>query len=255
MIVAVAFCPHPPALLPDVAQGAAPDLADVRAAAVEAVRTVARPGMSVLVVGAGPANRYFPPGALGSMAGFGVEVTARLGRPEPAPAADEPPRGHAPLPLSLTVGAWLLREALGSADLAAGGWSFMQSRNLDPDAVHALAERAVHASCALLVMGDGSARRSTSAPGHLDERAAGFDATVAAALAGGDPRELARIDPALGGQLLAAGVPAWHAAAAVLAGHRFRAALQIDAAPRGVGYFVATWLAPDVSSESGEAHA
>jgi hypothetical protein len=45
-------------------------------------------------------------------------------------------------------------------------------------------------------MGDGSARRSEKAPGHLDPAAAPFDAAVAAALAAGDTTALAALDPA-----------------------------------------------------------
>jgi uncharacterized protein len=248
VIVAVAFCPHPPALLPDVAQGAAADLADVRAAAVEAIRTVARPHMAVLVVGSGAANLRFPSGTAGSMAGFGVDVSVQLGRRDPAThTANELAQEGSRLPLALTVGAWLVREALG-AEVSVCGWSFAQSTDLDSDLVAGVAERAECDACALLVMGDGSARRGTSAPGHLDERAAGFDAQVASALAGGDPRALGRIDPVLGSQLLAAGVPAWRAAAALLRAPRYQASLLLDAAPYGVGYFVATWLAVDDSS-------
>ena len=64
---------------------------------------------------------------------------------------------------------------------------------------------------------------------------------MAEALAGGDPARLAALDGTLGGELLAAGVPAWHAAGALLAGQRFTASLDYDRAPYGVGYFVATW--------------
>jgi hypothetical protein len=95
----------------------------------------------------------------------------------------------------------------------------------------------------LLVMGDGSARRSTAAPGYLDDRAADFDANVAAALAGGDAQALHALDPQLGAALLAAGVPAWRAAADLLDGTRLDAALLLDVAPYGVGYFVALWAA------------
>ncbi len=97
---------------------------------------------------------------------------------------------------------------------------------------------------ALVVMGDGSARRSLSAPGYLDDRAEGFDAALAGALASGDPAQLAAIDAALGDELLAAGVAAWHAASDVLVG-KYEASLTYEAAPYGVGYFAASWVASD----------
>jgi hypothetical protein len=96
----------------------------------------------------------------------------------------------------------------------------------------------------LLVMGDGSARRSTSAPGYLDDRAGAFDRATVDALASGDPARL-RLDVALGADLLAAGPPAWNAAAGLLGTRRYAAEILYDDAPYGVGYFVAVWSARD----------
>ena len=57
------------------------------------------------------------------------------------------------------------------------------------------------------------------------------------------PAALRELDPALGADLLAAGVPAWRAVGRALAGRRYEADLLYDAAPYGVGYFVAIWVA------------
>jgi hypothetical protein len=270
VIVSVAFCPHPPALLPQLAQGAAAELAQVRAAAFDAVRTVASGGLPVLVLGTGACDQYFPPGSTGSMAGFGVDLRVSLGIDADAGAdadaadpvhqsAGVPGSATAAMPLPLTVGAWLLRETLGGT-APARGWSVapaaaaasVGSTANTSARPYPVAEVLQHAGpdCALLVMGDGSARRSVTAPGYLDDRAVPFDARVAEALASGDPDELAALDPVLGAQLLAAGVPAWHAAAAVLAlptgaGTRYDATLLLHAAPYGVGYFVAIWQVVD----------
>ena len=65
-------------------------------------------------------------------------------------------------------------------------------------------------------MGDGSARRSASAPGYLDERAAPFDAAVEQAVRDGDLPALAALDPDLARDLLAAGRPAWQVLAGAL---------------------------------------
>jgi hypothetical protein len=51
-----------------------------------------------------------------------------------------------------------------------------------------------------LVVGNGSARRSEKAPGHLDDRAHAFDAALRAALSSSDASGL---DPGLGDDLLA----------------------------------------------------
>ncbi|MGY1795953.1 hypothetical protein ACI796_18450 [Geodermatophilus sp. SYSU D00525] len=219
--VPVAFCPCPPLLLPEVAGRAAADTAALLSACTDAVAALAAaaPG-PVVVVGADAEGRHGA-GDAGDLRGFGVDVEVPLD-------GEVRPAGR-PLPLSLTVGAWLLRRAghpgprvgVGPGDLAA--------------AVGELP------GAGLLVMGDGSARRSEKAPGHLDPAAAPFDAAVAAALAAGDAAALAALDPAEGERLLAAGVPAWRAVGALLAGRDVTAELRFDGAPFGVGYLVASW--------------
>jgi hypothetical protein len=222
MIEALAFCPHPPVLVPEVAQGAAPELDGLRSACRAAIRRIAQPGRTIAVLGAGPEPASYPAGTRGTFAGFGVPLEVSL---------DHDGTGSIELPLSLTVGAWLLHDAgtsAGAACAVAAG-----ERIPLPEA----------GPVALLVMGDASARRSTAAPGYLDERAAGYDAAVAAALASGDPAALGALDSSLGRELLAAGAPVWGAVAGLLTG-RYDAEILFDGAPYGVGYLVATWLAP-----------
>ncbi|WP_343898953.1 hypothetical protein [Nocardioides aquaticus] len=54
-----------------------------------------------------------------------------------------------------------------------------------------------------LVIGNGSARRTEKAPGHLDPRAASFDAALGRALTSPDPAALARLDGTLAQELWA----------------------------------------------------
>jgi hypothetical protein len=227
MIRAVAFCPHPPLLVPEVAQGAAGELDEVRSACRAAIGRVAVPGRRVVVLGGGPEWAEYPANTRGSLAGYGVPVEVPLGSDEPGPVR---------LPLSLTIGAWLLRDALGPGCGAAGFAVGPQ------DGMPLAARAALDAGeCALLVMGDGSARRSTSAPGYLDERAGVFDAGVAQALRSGEGERL-HVDIALADELLVAGARAWDAAAALTEAVEWDADLLYDAAPYGVGYFVASWV-------------
>ncbi|MDP3967392.1 MAG: hypothetical protein Q8Q02_03865 [Nocardioides sp.] len=97
---------------------------------------------------------------------------------------------------------------------------------------------------ALLVAGDGSARRGEKAPGHLDERAAPYDAVVEEALREGDAVTLASLDLDLGAELLAAGAPVLRALGdAVLASGRAVQTADLAYAddPFGVRYWVARW--------------
>lgn len=97
---------------------------------------------------------------------------------------------------------------------------------------------------ALLVAGDGSARRGEKAPGHLDERAAPYDAVIEEALRDGDALTLSSLDLDLGVELLAAGAPVLRALGeAVLASGRAVASTDLAYAddPFGVRYWVARW--------------
>ena len=224
------MCPHPPLLVPAVASGAR-DLDELRAGCAEAVqRLIAASPDMICIVGGGTDEQWYDDGAVGSFRSYGVALDVPLGD-----------CGHAEptLPLSLTVGAWLLRSA---------GWAGRRralavSGDAPDDDLVRLATQITGLAPAvgLLVMGDGSARRTEKAPGYVDPRAAGFDAAVVTALAGADTAALAGLDRQLGGALLAAGITAWRFLGQATAGASWDAALLADLAPYGVGYFVATW--------------
>ena len=222
--VAVAFCPAPPLLHPAVEVRADPATTALRAACAAAVTDLlaARPEV-VVVVGAGAApGQRFGAGDAGSLRGLGVPLEVSFaGRVRP---------GGRRVPLPHLLGAWLLDQAghVGPR-LGVGPDDFGTALSDLPGPVGVLA------------MGDGSARRSERAPGHLDPAAAPFDAAVSRALATGDAGALAALDPVEGTRLLAAGVPVWRAVGAALDGLDIDAELLTDAAPFGVGYPVATW--------------
>lgn len=224
MITAVAFCPQAPVLVPALAGAAAPELDEVRAACRTAIRRAAACGGQLVLVGSGPVAGRYGPHARGTLAGFGLPLEIALG----ADGAGEPE-----LPPSLTVGAWLVRDALGP-DSGAVATSVSES-GAPPE----LAD----GPCVLVALGDGSARRSEKAPGYLDPRAADFDAAVSRSLAAGDPAGLSagRLAEHGGGELLVGGLAVWAAVAPLLADVEWNADLLHDAAPYGVGYFVAAW--------------
>jgi hypothetical protein len=231
VIVAVAFLPNPPLLVPAVASGAAAELEPLRDACRTALRRLPG-GARLAVLGGADVSAMHSPVARGSLSGYGVALDVHLGSPACG--------GSVELPLALTVGAWVLGDTLGPNTGAVGfsvGPDFATSRAAVDLLALAETERV-----ALIVMGDGSARRSTTAPGYLDPRAEPFDAAVEGALRDGDVEALGRLDGREGAELLASGVPAWQAASAVLSGEYDPELLYADA-PYGVGYFVAAWTA------------
>jgi hypothetical protein len=179
----------------------------------------------VVVAGAGvPEGVRFGAGDAGDLRGFGVDLELPF-------AGRVRPGGHR-VPLPHLLGAWLLDQA-GYAGLRLGA---------GPEDLPELV-RALPAAVGVLAMGDGSARRSVKAPGHLDPAAEPFDDAVATALGRGDAGALAALDDAEGRRLLAAGVPVWRAVGAALADRAVVGRLHAATAPYGVGYLVADWTA------------
>jgi hypothetical protein len=253
MLVAAAVCPCPPLLVPEVAAGAAPELDDLRGACANAVGLLAASRPDILVA-VGPAEAsesgVFPAGTPGGFRPFGVALDVRLGKApktregtvaDPGGGSPASAEGAAPvrvLPPSLAVAAWLLRGWNGGPVTGLG-----VGEQLEPERC-AAEGRMLGASAprvAMLVLGDGSTSRTVKAPGYLDERAGGFDAAVAAALAAADTEALAGLDPELATQLGAAGRAPWQLLAGAAGGAGLRGELLYDAAPYGVGYFVAAW--------------
>ena len=231
MLVAAAVCPCPPLLVPEVASGAAPELDGLRAACDTALRAVlaARPEL-IWVVGPDAEHGSFEDGGTGGFAPYGVDLTVTLGRPASAE----------PLPGALSVGAWLLDRA--GWDGPAKGLAVPDY--LEPELCAANGVRLAGTAdrVGLLVLGEGSARRSLKAPGYLDERAGGFDAVAARGLAAADAGgELAGLDDELAFELMASGRAPWQVLTGASAEVPLTAELLYQDAPYGVGYFVASW--------------
>jgi len=244
VLVAAAVCPHPPLLVPGVAAGATGETDDLRAACDVAVAALLAAGPDlVVVVGAADRTGPFEAGAWGSLRAYGVPVD--VGRPDGAGADADgaaPTRPTQPtLPLSLTVGRWLLdRAGATGAPVLLFGVAAEAHRDRCVEVGAALSGRAPRVG--LLVMGDGTGRR-TPKPGYLDDRAEPFDARVAEALSAGDPSALAGLDAGLADELLVQGRAAWQVLAGAAGERRWQGEVSYDGAPYGVGYLVATWLA------------
>ncbi|MEU4480093.1 class III extradiol dioxygenase subunit B-like domain-containing protein [Micromonospora sp. NPDC023966] len=234
-LVAAAVCPHPPLIVPELAGAAAPELDDLRAAADAAVaRLLAADPEVILLLGAGPQSRAFGAADSGSLRGYGLDRPVRLWKVACS--------GAEVLPLSLTIGAWLVNrsgtELPRLARAVAADASPAECAALGADLVAEPDGRS-----ALLVLGDGSACRGVKAPGYDDPRAPAYDEGVAAALAGADVEALLGLDPVLSAELKVAGRAPWQVLAGAVrgAGGDWRGDLGYQEAPYGVAYFVANW--------------
>jgi hypothetical protein len=239
VLIAAAVCPHPPVLIP-VAMGAAgdgPELAGLRTACAAAARGLvrARPDL-IVVVGSGPSGRAYPWPSAGSLHRYGV------------PWSTGP--GHPVLPLSLTVGTWLLTEAGGSGDGLAVTLRVV-AVTASPAACRRLGARLAGLAprVGMLVMGDASARKALGVPGAQDPEAEEYDAAIAAALAAADAAALARLDPHRAAELRVTGRAPWQVLAGAAAGTGgLRGRLRLQASPYDVSYLVASWATGEAAA-------
>lgn len=208
MIGAVACCPHPPLLLPGITGRPVAEVEQLRAACLAAITDLLASGPEQLLI-------------VGGL------------------AAAEPDRGK---PLSIVVGRLLLNQA-GCAVPVEQLVVDQAAATADCLALGRAAARNAASRTGVLVLADGSARRSVKAPGYLDDRAAGYDGQIEAALAGGEPAGLAALDAGLAAELLVAGRAAWQVLAGLVEGQRFAARRYYGDDPFGVWYPVLGWSA------------
>jgi hypothetical protein len=203
MIVAIASLPNPPLLLPGITGRPVAEVEQLRAACLDAIGAVMAAEPDVIVVAGGV---------------------------EPA---------EMDKPLSMTVGRSLLSEfgcTLPVEHLAVPA----DTPTHECAAIgRGIADRSERVG--LLVMADGSARRTVKAPGYLDDRAAPFDARITSALAEGDRASLTALEPDLAAELMVAGRAAWQVLAGAAGDVRWNANLFYADDPFGVCYPVAVW--------------
>jgi hypothetical protein len=230
MLIAAAVCPHPPLLVPEVTGASDPavrELDRLRTACHDAVAALLGTAPDLLVVvGAAGQTAEYPAIAGGSLGDFAVPFTV----------------GEDPvLPLSLTIGKWLLAAAVPPRPPVT--WQGIASDAATAECV-SLGEKlaALAPRVALLAMGDGPGRRARGVPGATDPEADRYDDQVSAALAAADPGALAALDPRHDQGLFVAGRAAWQVLAGAAAAGVFAADLRYTAAPFEVSYYVATWM-------------
>lgn len=233
MIVCAVVCPAPPLLARELT-GADPVVADLREACASAVADLvaAGPGLIAVTGVAAVAADWDPAGHLD----LGLYAPGRRGGLAPGAGRSTARAGPA-LPLSLGLGARLLDEAgyRGPRRLQS------VSEDTEPGECAVLGKRLAAAAerVGILVMADGSARRSLKAPGYLDERSAPFDESVQQALRDGDLAALLDLDAGLARDLMATGRPAWQVLAGSMNGQRPAGDIRYTGDPFGVAYLVA----------------
>jgi hypothetical protein len=239
VLAAAAFCPHPPLLVPEVIGAAGlrrdgvpgpddlPDTSGLLAACDAAARRLADAEPDVIVVVGGAAGTMAYDGsAAGSLREYGVGYGVGTGEPV--------------LPLSLTLGSWLLRQAgldVGRARLQA------VARDTPVAGCQRLGARMAGQAprVAMLAMGDGPARRAVGVKGAADPAVERYHAEVAAALAEADPGRLARLAPSLDDELVVTGRAAWQVLAGAAEGRRLAGQLRCAVTRYEVSYLVASW--------------
>jgi hypothetical protein len=138
-------------------------------------------------------------------------------------------------PLSVTVGRMLLSEA---------GFSGIVVESLiavDASAAECAAQGAALDAEGLLMMADGSARRTLKAPGYLDPRANPYDESMLALLAAADWAGVLQQDVRLAAELLVAGRASWQVAAGALRSTLLQAVVHYEKDPFGVWYPVLSY--------------
>jgi len=207
VIVAAALVPQAPLMLPGLT-GRGDPVFEMRSVAADVVGELVRADPEEIVLLAS-----------GSRSG-GLPVRDRLGLHRWAVGAGTDRRDGVQsaaddVPLPFAVGTTLLDAAgwRGPRRWHQVGWHDAGSTALAVGSGLA----ATSGRVGLLVLGDGSARRTVKAPGHLDERADGFDAALLDALRR-EPHRLVDADPATASELMVTGLPAWQALAGALAG-------------------------------------
>jgi hypothetical protein len=176
---------------------------------------------------------------------------ADFGRDVVLPALVEGSPADRELPTPTMVARYLASRDVAAHPDHAGLWASARWVTTGGGDAAALGETlaADAGSVGLILVADGAACHGPKAPRAEDARAGGYDQSVCAALASGQPGRLAGIDQALGDELGATGPQVWPVLVGAAGGPGMAdAALKGEVlwagAPYGVGWAVASWAQP-----------
>ena len=162
----------------------------------------------------------------------------------------DPAAGHTRGPLGVRIGRELLARAGWTGDVTPVAVPVDADGAAIAEVVHGI--RGWGEGILLLVVADGSAKRTEKAPGHFDDRAAAVDADVLRALAEGDTAALAALDPGLCQELWLTGRAAFAVLAGVFSDVPADSSLLWSGDPYGVQYVLARWQASTPAPDDGQ---
>ncbi|OSC42224.1 hypothetical protein [Mycobacterium decipiens] len=229
MLSAIAIVPSAPVLVPQLAGGAAAELADLGAAVNAAAALLPA---RWIAVGTGRADDVVRSDRVGTFAGFGADVRVRL-----SPQLGDGVAVPVELPLCALLTAWVRGQVRPEA--SAQVHVYVSDHGADVAVARGRRLRAeIDRSpepIGVLVVADGLNTLTPRAPGGYDPDGAGVQLALDDALASGDIAALARLPEQVLGRV----------AFQVLAGLAEpgpRSAKELyRGAPYGVGYFVGVW--------------
>ncbi len=213
-------------MVPELAAGAAAELADLRDAVTEAAASLPQRWVAI---GVGPADDVFGPQRVGTFAGYGVDVRIALS-PD---AADAP----AQLPLCVLITGWLRGRAKPEAHAEVR--TYAPDHDVDAALAHGRLLRAeideADDPVGVLVIADGAHTLTAPAPGGYNPASVPVQHAVDDVLARGHIAALTALPTNIVGRVafqVLAGLaePAPRSCAELYRG-----------APYGVGYFVGVW--------------
>jgi hypothetical protein len=226
VLTAIAIIPSAPVLVPELAGGAAVEVAELRQAVGAAVSAL--PGRWI-TVGVGARDAEIDSSATGSFGGYGVDVPVGL-----SSATGE----VAELPLCALIAGWVRGQLRPAARTEVRVFAADQSAETacaQGRALRAEIDKAVD-QIGVLVVADGAHTLTPPAPGGYDPDSVDVQTDLDDALANGDTAALLRLPSSIPGRV------AWQVLAG-LAQPRPRSAKELHrGAPFGVGYFAGVWM-------------
>jgi hypothetical protein len=226
VLSAIAIIPSAPVMVPELASGAAAELAGLREAVFAAA--AALPARWI-AIGTGPSDAVVGPRQTGTFAGYGRDVPVALA-PDSAGAPSE-------LPLCALVAGWVRGRVKPDAHAEVR----VCADDLDVDVAlsrgRTLRAEIEEASdpIGVLVVADGVHTLTPPAPGGYDPDSIPVQAALDDALAGGDAAALTRLPDAVVGRV------AYQLLAGMTEPQPRSAKELYRGAPYGVGYFVGVW--------------